>query len=77
MCVMFARMQTTQARQATFAFFFLNGFLMGMWIVHIPVIERRTGIGHAQLGWLLLLLGAGCLPRHAARRTAHRPAGRP
>lgn len=56
---MFARMQTTQARQATFAFFFLNGFLMGMWIVHIPVIERRTGIGHAQLGWLLLLLGAG------------------
>ncbi|MFD8980866.1 MFS transporter [Streptomyces sp. NPDC059564] len=58
-------MQTTQTtslragRQATFAFFLLNGFLMGMWIVHIPVIERRTGIGHAQLGWLLLLLGAG------------------
>lgn len=65
---MFVHMQTTQptslrtgrqARQATFAFFLLNGFLMGMWIVHIPVIERRTGIGHAQLGWLLLLLGAG------------------
>ncbi|GAU70563.1 putative major facilitator superfamily transporter [Streptomyces sp. NBRC 110611] len=46
-------------RGATFAYFALNGFLMGMWIVHIPVVEQRTGIGHALLGWLLLLLGAG------------------
>ncbi|MFF7209502.1 MFS transporter [Streptomyces sp. NPDC008238] len=47
------------ARMATFAYFVLNGFLLGMWIVHIPEIEHRTGIGHATLGWLLLLLGAG------------------
>ncbi|MEW2165313.1 MFS transporter [Streptomyces sp. NPDC007084] len=47
------------ARLATFAYFVLNGFLMGMWIVHIPTIEQRVGIGHATLGWLLLLLGAG------------------
>lgn len=47
------------ARAATFAYFVLNGFLMGMWIVHIPGIEQRAGIGHAVLGWLLLLLGAG------------------
>ncbi|MBT2543093.1 MFS transporter [Streptomyces sp. ISL-44] len=47
------------ARLATFAFFALNGFLMGMWIVHIPAVESRTGIGHAVLGWLLLLLGGG------------------
>lgn len=46
-------------RLATFAYFILNGFLMGMWIVHIPVVEQRTGIGHALLGWLLLVLGAG------------------
>lgn len=46
-------------RLATFAYFALNGFLMGMWIVHIPGIEHRAGVGHAQLGWLLLLLGAG------------------
>ncbi|MGW2412220.1 MFS transporter [Streptomyces tubercidicus] len=46
-------------RLATFAYFVLNGFLMGMWIVHIPGIEHRVGIGHAVLGWLLLLLGAG------------------
>ncbi|MFF3946367.1 MFS transporter [Streptomyces sp. NPDC001902] len=47
------------ARMATFAYFVLNGFVLGMWIVHIPEIEHRTGIGHATLGWLLLLLGAG------------------
>ncbi|MFF3641593.1 MFS transporter [Streptomyces sp. NPDC002564] len=46
-------------RLATFAYFVLNGFLMGMWIVHIPAVEDRAGIGHAVLGWLLLLLGAG------------------
>ncbi|MFD1830952.1 MFS transporter [Streptomyces desertarenae] len=47
------------ARLATFAYFALNGFLMGMWVVHIPVVEDRTGVGHAVLGWLLLLLGGG------------------
>ncbi|MFC9228876.1 MFS transporter [Streptomyces decoyicus] len=46
-------------RLATFAYFTLNGFLMGMWIVHIPGIEHRAGVSHALLGWLLLLLGAG------------------
>ncbi|WP_306333186.1 MFS transporter [Streptomyces sp. KL118A] len=46
-------------RLATFAYFALNGFLMGMWIVHIPAVEDRAGISHAVLGWLLLLLGAG------------------
>ncbi|WP_404816229.1 MFS transporter [Streptomyces thermolineatus] len=49
------------ARLATFAFFALNGFLMGMWIVHIPAVEHRAGISHAVLGWLLLLLGGGAL----------------
>jgi MFS family permease len=47
------------ARLATFAFFALNGFVMGMWIVHIPVVEHRAGISHVVLGWLLLLLGGG------------------
>ncbi|WP_407914505.1 MFS transporter [Kitasatospora sp. NE20-6] len=47
------------ARLATFAYFTLNGFLLGMWVVHIPAIEHRAGIGHAVLGQLLLLLGAG------------------
>ncbi|MFI6172160.1 MFS transporter [Nocardia sp. NPDC051052] len=47
------------ARLATFVFFALNGFLIGIWVVHIPAVERRVGIGHPTLGWLLLLLGAG------------------
>ena len=46
-------------RMATFGYFALNGFLMGMWVVHIPAVEHRVGISHAVLGWLLLLLGGG------------------
>ncbi len=61
MFVMFVCMERTlrAGRLATFAFFALNGFVMGMWIVHIPAVEHRAGISHAVLGWLLLLLGAG------------------
>lgn len=47
------------ARVATFTYFALNGFLLGLWLVHIPTIEQRTGIDHAELGRLLLLLGLG------------------
>ncbi|MGW0389834.1 MFS transporter [Streptomyces sp. NPDC003042] len=47
------------ARGATFAYFALNGFILGMWVVHIPTVEHQVGISHAVLGWLLLLLGAG------------------
>ncbi|MEU1127859.1 MFS transporter [Streptomyces sp. NPDC005899] len=46
-------------RLATFVYFTLCGFVLGMWIVHIPTIEQRVGISHAVLGWLLLLLGGG------------------
>jgi MFS family permease len=46
-------------RLATFAYFALNGYLMGMWIVHIPAVEHRAGVSHAVLGWLLLILGVG------------------
>ena len=45
------------ARFATFMFFGLNGFGMGMWVVHIPNVERATGISHSTLGALLLVLG--------------------
>jgi predicted MFS family arabinose efflux permease len=48
-----------RARIATFAFFGLNGFVIGMWVVHIPVVEQRAGVSHATLGLLLLLLGGG------------------
>jgi MFS family permease len=48
-----------RARAATFAYFALNGFVVGMWLVHIAAVEHRTGISHATLGLLLLLLGGG------------------
>ncbi|GHH41660.1 MFS transporter [Lentzea cavernae] len=47
------------ARAATFTYFALNGFLLGLWLVHIPTVEDSTGISHAELGRLLLLLGLG------------------
>jgi MFS family permease len=58
---MFVTMSRTlpAARLATFVFFTLCGFDLGMWIVHIPTVEHRVGVSHAVLGWLLLLLGGG------------------
>ncbi|WP_199438910.1 MFS transporter [Umezawaea beigongshangensis] len=45
------------ARTATRAVFALNGFALGMWVVHVPVIEEDTGISHSTLGVLLLVMG--------------------
>lgn len=45
------------ARVATWMFFALNGFGVGMWLVHIPDVERAVGISHPTLGALLLVLG--------------------
>ncbi|MEU4607920.1 MFS transporter [Kribbella sp. NPDC023972] len=45
------------ARIATWTYFGLNGFAVGMWVVHIPSIEHATGITHSTLGLLLLALG--------------------
>ncbi|MFC6162216.1 MFS transporter [Kribbella jiaozuonensis] len=54
------RLQTAPpraARVATWMYFGLNGFAVGMWVVHIPSIEQKTGITHSTLGLLLLVLG--------------------
>lgn len=45
------------ARVATWIYFTLNGFGVGLWVVHIPNVERATDITHSTLGLLLLLLG--------------------
>lgn len=55
-----AQLQTAPpraARVATWLYFGLNGFAVGMWVVHIPSIEQKTGITHSTLGLLLLVLG--------------------
>jgi MFS family permease len=54
-------MPLSAARRSTFAIFALNGFLLGMWVVHIPEIRERTGASTAVLGYLLLLLGGAAL----------------
>jgi len=43
---------------ATSTLLFTNGFLLGAWIVHIPVVMDRTDISPATLGTLLLWMGA-------------------
>ncbi|WP_233573841.1 MFS transporter [Amycolatopsis panacis] len=56
-----ARTVPRQARAATWIVFALNGFAVGMWVVHIPVVERAAGISHPALGALLLVLGGAAL----------------
>lgn len=46
-----------RARVATSGLLFTNGFLLGGWIVHIPVIMDRTDISASTLGTLLLWMG--------------------
>ena len=49
------------ARVGVFGIFGLNGFLLSMWVVHIPTITEQTGISKATLGLLILLLAPGAL----------------
>ncbi|MFC9661605.1 MFS transporter [Nocardia sp. NPDC127606] len=44
------------ARAAVFAAFTMNGFLLAMWVVHIPAITDRTGVSASTLGMFVLLL---------------------
>ncbi|WP_051499743.1 MFS transporter [Nocardia sp. BMG51109] len=61
------------ARAAVFAVFGLNGFLAAMWVVHIPAITERTGVSHAMLGMLILLMaGSGIVGMQAAGPLADR-----
>lgn len=46
-----------RARWATFAYFVLNGFVMGSWVARIPIVTRHTGVTPGTFGWLLLGTG--------------------
>ncbi|TSD93934.1 MFS transporter [Skermania sp. ID1734] len=50
-----------RARISVFAIFGLNGFLLAMWVVHIPAITSRTGVSSATLGALILVLALGSI----------------
>ena len=45
------------ARRAIAAHFALCGFVLGIWVVHIPEIRDRVGLSFHDLGFLLLLFG--------------------
>ncbi|WP_068280649.1 MFS transporter [Aldersonia kunmingensis] len=49
------------ARAGVFGIFALNGFMLAMWVVHIPVISERAGVSKATLGLLILVLAGGAL----------------
>jgi MFS family permease len=48
-----------RARLGVFGTFFVAGFGLAAWLVNIPPVQERTGISHATLGILLLILGLG------------------
>lgn len=39
--------------------FAVVGFLLSMWLVHIPAVQSSAGVGHGELGLTLLSLGLG------------------
>ncbi|MEU4342496.1 MFS transporter [Nocardia sp. NPDC023852] len=64
---------TRVARAAVFTVFALSGFLLAMWVVHIPVITDRTGVAKSTLGmFLLLMAGAGVFGMRLAGPLADR-----
>jgi len=50
-----------RARIGVFAVFFALGVGTAAWLVSIPAVQARTGISHATLGGLLLVLGLGAV----------------
>ncbi|MEU2101161.1 MULTISPECIES: MFS transporter [unclassified Nocardia] len=61
------------ARAAVFTVFGLNGFLLAMWVVHIPVVTDRTGVSKSTLGMFILLMsGAGIIGMRLAGPLADR-----
>ncbi|WP_344478649.1 MFS transporter [Nonomuraea monospora] len=50
-----------KARVGVFGFFFLAGFVMGLWAAGLPSLNDRLDLGPARLGSVLLLISGGAL----------------
>ncbi|MFI7637245.1 MFS transporter [Nonomuraea sp. NPDC049400] len=50
-----------RARAGVFGFFFLAGFVMGLWAAGLPSLNDRLDLGFARLGSVLLLISGGAL----------------
>ena len=53
--------QGVRARWAIAAIFLVNGFLIGAWAPHIPLVLKRLAISESTLGLLILCFGVGAL----------------
>ena len=50
-----------RARRAVALLFFVNGFVIGTWAAHIPLVEERLAISHSTLG-----CAAGLAPKSSS-----------
>jgi MFS family permease len=50
-----------RARLAVAVVFLANGFIIGVWAAHIPLVEERLAISHGALGIALLGMAVGAL----------------
>ncbi|MEV0595652.1 MFS transporter [Nonomuraea cavernae] len=50
-----------RARIGVFGYFFLAGFVMGLWASGLPSLDERLDLGAGRLGSVLLLISAGAL----------------
>ncbi|MEV0826127.1 MFS transporter [Nonomuraea rubra] len=53
--------EAKRARVGVFGFFFLAGFVMGLWAAGLPSLNDRLELGPARLGSVLLLISGGAL----------------
>ncbi|WP_240197517.1 MFS transporter [Nonomuraea lactucae] len=54
-------MDARRARAGVFGYFFLSGFVMGLWAAGLPSLNDRLDLGPARLGGVLLLISGGAL----------------
>ncbi|MCP2354922.1 MFS family permease [Nonomuraea thailandensis] len=54
-------LEAKRARVGVFGFFFLAGFVMGLWAAGLPSLNDRLELGPARLGSVLLLISGGAL----------------
>lgn len=50
-----------KGRTAASCLFLANGMIVGAWVLMIPAIKARLGIGESELGILILIFGVGAL----------------
>ena len=50
-----------RARRAVLSIFFVNGFILGSWVPHIPLVQEKLNVGEGILGLALLSMALGAV----------------